>query len=71
MHANAISAINFFILVLSVASKLQWTNLALNKANTSKNSNGHPLTARYEFLPLLLLWGEGSGRGVTRHLPLT
>jgi hypothetical protein len=44
MHANAISAINFFILVLSnVASKLLRTNLPLNKAKPSKNSNAHPL----------------------------
>jgi hypothetical protein len=44
MHANAISAINFFILVLSnVASKLLRTNCPLNKAKTSKNSKDHPL----------------------------
>jgi hypothetical protein len=50
MLANAINAINFFILVLSnVASKLQWTNLPLNEANTSKNSNVHPLCAKTLF----------------------
>ena len=44
MHANAISAIIFFILVLSnVASKLLRTNLPLNKAKPSKNSNLHLL----------------------------
>jgi len=44
MPANAISAINFFILVLSnVATKLLRTTFDLNKAKTSKNSNVHPL----------------------------
>jgi hypothetical protein len=44
MHAKAISAINFFILILSnVASKLIQTNPHLNKGKTSKTCNVYPL----------------------------
>jgi hypothetical protein len=54
MLARAITAINFFILVLSnVASKLLWATIRLNKAKTSKNSELHPV--RLLSLSLLLV----------------
>jgi hypothetical protein len=60
MHANAISAINFFILVLSnVASKLLRTNRPLNKAKTSKISKDHPLFPAMN----LTQRREGTGNG--------